>query len=61
MGGGGEGNPYNGLYWEARPERGTLGEVSSSKTQGQSVGSGEKARRKVLSTGGLFHPCLGKN
>ena len=35
--------------------------VSSSETQEQSVGSGEKARRKVLSTGGLFHPCLEKN
>ena len=32
-------------------------EVSSSETRGQSVGSGEKLRRKVLSTGGLFHPC----
>ena len=39
----------------------TLVEVSSSETQGQSVGSGEKARRKVLSTGGLFHTCLEKN
>ena len=38
----------------------TLVEVSSSETQEQSVGSGEKARRKVLSTGGLFHPCLEK-
>ena len=39
----------------------TLVEVSSSETQGQSVGSGEKARRKVLSTGGFFHPGLEKN
>lgn len=39
----------------------TLVEVSSSETQGQSVGSREKARRKVLSTGGFFHPGLEKN
>ena len=39
----------------------TLVEVSSSETQGQSVGLGEKARRKVLSTGGFLHPGLEKN
>ena len=65
------GNSCNGLYWEAPAERGnfirfgyigiTLVEVSSSETQGQSVWSGEKARRKVLNTGGLFPPCLEKN